>query len=170
MTGDIYYLAVTEFNKKMVPGWGADGTGVGRSTPEGKPLWFAASSGGNYQSGGVVNDGKAAWYFAGKSFGGQIDLFDADGLRLTTGNWSWPCNYSNWLRGHAIRRAACYRPDGKAGAYVEDDSIGRFARAGWTAETVKKLRSDFAWTPAGAVAGGPPDATARAARACNSPW
>ena len=38
VTGDIYYLAVTEFNKKMVPAWGADGTGVGKSTPEGKPL------------------------------------------------------------------------------------------------------------------------------------
>jgi hypothetical protein len=159
VTGDIYYLAVTELNKKMVPGWGADGTGVGRSTPEGKPLWFAASSGGNYQSGAVIDDGKTAWYFAGKSFGGQIDLFDVDGLRVTTGNWSWPCNYSIGFVDLRYGVQPYLRPDGKVGAYVEDDAIGRFARCRLDgAETVKKIRTDFDWTPTGAAAGGPPDA------------
>jgi hypothetical protein len=159
LTGDIYYLAVTEFNNKMVPAWGADGTGVGKSTPEGKPLWFAASSGGNYQSGAVLNDGKTAWYFAGKSFGGQIDLFDADGLRVTTGNWSWPCNYSIGFVDMRYGVQPYLRPDGKAGAYVEDDAIGRFARCRLDgAETVQKIKTDFDWTPTGAAAGGPPDA------------
>jgi hypothetical protein len=159
VTGDIYYLAVTELNKKMVPGWGADGTGVGKSTPEGKPLWFAASSGGNYQSGAAINDGKTAWYFAGKSFGGQIDLFDADGLRVTTGNWSWPCNYSIGFVDLRYGVQPYLRPDGKIGAYVEDDAIGRFARCRLDgAETVKKIRAGFDWTPTGALAGEPPDA------------
>ncbi len=159
VTGDIYYLAVTELNKKMVPAWGADGTGVGKSTPEGKPLWFAASSGGNYQSGAVIDDGKTAWYFAGKSFGGQIDLFDADGLRVTTGNWSWPCNYSIGFVDMRYGVQPYVRPDGKVGAYVEDDAVGRFARCRLDgAETVKRTRTDFDWTPTGAAAGGPPDA------------
>ncbi len=159
VTGDIYYLAVTEFNKKMVPAWGADGTGVGKSSAEGKPLWFAASSGGNYQSGAVLNDGKAAWYFAGKSFGGQIDVFDPDGLRVTTGNWGWPCNYSIGFVDMRYGVQPYLRPDGKPGAYVEDDAIGRLARCRLDgAETVKKLRSDFDWSPTGAAAGGLPDA------------
>jgi hypothetical protein len=159
VTGDIYYLAVTELNQKMVPGWGADGTGVGKSTPEGKPLWFAASSGGNYQSGAVIDDGKNAWYFAGKSFGGQIDLFDADGLRVTTGNWGWPCNHSIGFVDLRYGVQPYLRPDGKIGAYVEDDAIGRFARCRLDgAETVNKFRTDFDWTAAGAAAGGPSDA------------
>ena len=74
VTGDIYYLAVTDLYNKMVPGWGADGTGVGRSAPDGRPLWFSLSSGGNYMSISSVNDGKNTWIMAGKSFGGQIDL------------------------------------------------------------------------------------------------
>ncbi len=115
VTGDIYYLAVTERNNKMVPAWGADGTGVGKSTPEGKPLWFAASSGGNYQSGAAINDGKNAWYFAGKSFGGQIDLFDADGLRVTTGNWGWPCNFTIGFVDIRYGVQPYLRPDGKVG-------------------------------------------------------
>jgi len=159
VTGDIYYQAVTELNKKMVPGWGADGTGVGKSTPDGKPLWFAPSSGGNYQSGAVINDGKNAWFLAGKSFGGQIDLFDADGLRVTTGNWSWPCNYSIGFVDLRYGVQPYLRPDGKVGAYVEDDSIGRFGRCRMDgAETVKRLRADFDWVPTGAAAGAPPDA------------
>ncbi len=40
-TGDIYYLAVSEDHHKMVPAWGADGTGVGKTTPDGAPKWFA---------------------------------------------------------------------------------------------------------------------------------
>ncbi len=158
-TGDIYYLAVTELNKKMVPAWGADGTGVGRSTADGRPLWFAASSGGNYQSGAVVNDGQNAWYFAGKSFGGQINVFDRDGLRVTTGNWGWPCNYSIGFVDMRYGVQPYLRPDGKAGAYVEDDAIGRFARCRLDGgETLKRSAADFQWTGPGAPAGPPPDA------------
>jgi hypothetical protein len=159
VTGEIYYLAVTELNKKMVPAWGADGTGVGKSDAAGRPLWFAPSSGGNYQSGAVVNDGRSAWYFAGKSFGGQIDVFDPDGLRVTTGNWSWPCNYSIGFVDMRYGVQPYLRPDGKAGAYVEDDAIGRFGRCRLDgAETVQRSRADFDWTPTGAAAGAPPDA------------
>lgn len=158
VTGDIYYLAVTDAFCKMVPGWGADGSGVGRSTPDGKPLWFALSSGGNYQSGAVINDGKNAWYLAGKSFGGQIDLFDADGLRLTTGNWSWPCNYTIGFVDLRYGINPYIRPDGKVGAYVEDDAIGRFGRIRIEgADTVKRFRKTFEWkTPAAAPAAGAP--------------
>ena len=42
-TDDIYYLAVTAQHKKMVPFWGASGTGVGKSRADGRPLWFALS-------------------------------------------------------------------------------------------------------------------------------
>jgi hypothetical protein len=157
-SGDIYYLAVTESNKKMVPGWGADGTGVGRSTAEGKPLWFAPSSGGNYQSGAVVNDGANAWFFAGKSFGGQIDVFDRDGLRVTTGNWGWPCNYTIGFVDMRYGVQPYLRPDGKPGAYVEDDAIGRFARCRLDGgQTLRHISADFDWS--GSAAAGPaPDA------------
>jgi hypothetical protein len=151
-TGDIYYLAVTSRFNKMVPGWGADGTGVGRSDRTGQPLWFSLSSGGNYMSISAVNDGKQAWVLAGKSFGGQIDLFDSDGLRLTTGNWSWPTHYSIGFVDLRYGVHAYVRPDGKIGAYVEDDSIGRFARARIDgAETLTRQDDSFAWkTPADA--------------------
>ena len=128
-TGDLYYLAVTDQYNKMVPGWGADGTGVGRSTANGAPLWFALSSGGNYMSVSTINDGANAWVLAGKSFGGQLDLFNADGLRLTTGNWSWPSHYMIGFVDLRYGVQAYLRADGKPGAYVEDDAIGRFARA-----------------------------------------
>jgi hypothetical protein len=160
VTGDIYYLAVTDLYNKMVPAWGADGTGVGRSTPDGKPLWFALSSGGNYQAGCVVNDGKKAWYLAGKSFGGQLDLFDGDGLRLTTGNWSWPCNYGIGFVDLRYGVHGYMRPDGKVGAYVEDDAIGRFARCRIEgAETITRATTDIDWRPAQPTAAAePPDA------------
>jgi len=158
-TGDLYYLAVTSRNNKMVPGWGADGTGVGRSTRDGRPLWFAPSSGGNYMSISAVNDGRNAWVMAGKSFGGQIDLFDADGLRLTTGNWSWPCAYQIGFVDLRFGVQAYVRPDGRVGAYVEDDAIGRFARCRVDgAESLRKTANAFAWRPTGASAGDPPQA------------
>ncbi|HRR79221.1 MAG TPA: hypothetical protein P5118_03460 [Planctomycetota bacterium] len=156
-TGDIYYLAVTDLYNKMVPGWGADGTGVGRSTPDGTPLWFALSSGGNYMSVSAVNDGKNAWIMAAKSFGGQVDLFNADGLRLATGNWSWPCNYSIGFVDLRYGVHAYLRPDGKPGAYVEDDAIGRFARLRVEgADTIERSVIRFTWNNPATQAGPPP--------------
>jgi hypothetical protein len=154
VTGDQYYLAVTSRFNKMVPAWGADGTGVGRSAADGRPLWFSLSSGGNYMSIGAVSDGRNAWVMAGKSFGGQIDLFDADGLRLTTGNWSWPCSYKIGFVDLRFGVQAYLRPDGRPGAYVEDDAIGRFARARIDgAETLRRTAASFSWSPAGTAAG-----------------
>ena len=150
-TGDLYYLAVTERHNKMVPAWGADGTGVGRSAPDGRPLWFALSSGGNYMSISTVHDGQGAWILAGKSFGGQIDLFDAHGLRLTTGNWAWPCHYQIGFVDLRYGVHAYLRPDGKVGAYVEDDAIGRFARCRVEgAGSLRRQAAAFDWpaTPA----------------------
>jgi hypothetical protein len=157
VTGDQYYLAVTSRYNKMVPAWGADGTGVGRSAPDGRPLWFALSSGGNYMSISALDDGRNAWIMAGKSFGGQIDLFDADGLRLTTGNWSWPCSYKIGFVDLRFGVQAYLRPDGRPGAYVEDDAIGRFARARVDgAETLRRTAAGFSWSPAGTAGGEPP--------------
>ena len=157
-TGDIYYLAVTAANSKMVPGWGADGTGVGRTAPDGRPLGFAPSSGGNYMSVSTVNDGRNAWLLAGKSFGGQIDLFDAAGLRLATGNWGWPCHYTIGFVDLRYGVQAYIRPDGRIGAYVEDDAIGRFARCRVEgAQTLKRTATTFDWAPTGAVAVAAPD-------------
>jgi hypothetical protein len=156
---DIYYGAVTRLYHKMVPFWGADGTGVGKSAPDGRPLWFVLSSGGNYMSVSAIRDAHHTFLLAGKSFGGQIDLFDEDGLRLTTGNWSWPCNYGIGFVDLRYGVNAYLRSDGKVGAYVEDDSIGRFARCRLDgAETIRKTCTSFDWQPTGASAGAPPDA------------
>jgi hypothetical protein len=156
-TGDIYSLAVTALYNKMVPGWGADGTGLARFAPDGKPLWFSLSSGGNYMSVSTVRDGKNAWVLAGKSFGGQIDVFDPDGLRVTTGNWSWPSSYMMGFVDIRYGVHAYLRPDGKVGAYVEDDAIGRFCRARLDgAASVEHKSAKFDWKEAGAAAGAPP--------------
>ena len=156
-TDDIYYMAVTAQHNKMVPAWGASGTGVGKSGPDGKPLWFSLSSGGNYTSIDCVRDARNIWILAGKDFGGQLDVFDADGLRLTTGNWSWA---SNWQMGFVDLRFAVQgylRADGKPGAYVEDDNIGRFTRVRLEgADTLKKAIASFQWPGGGALAGPPP--------------
>ncbi len=155
-TGDIYYLAVTAQYNKMVPAWGADGTGVGRSTADGKPLWFSLSSGGNYMSISSASDGKDLFVLAGKSFGGQIDVFDSDGLRLTTGNWSWPCHYGIGFVDLRYGVQAYLRPDGKVGAYVEDDAIGRFARCRIDgADTIRRTSTTFDWPGTPAIATAP---------------
>jgi hypothetical protein len=159
-TADVFYLAVTAYNNKMVPGWGADGTGVGKSGADGPPKWFAPSSGGNYMSIDAVHDGSNTWVLACKSFGGQIDLFDADGLRLTTGAWSWPCAWQFGFVDLRYGLRAYLRPDGKVGAYVEDDSIGRLGRARIDGlETVQKATTAIDWTTA-ATASAIPDAHA----------
>ncbi len=156
-TGDIYFLAVTDQFKKMVPGWGADGTGVGRVSADAAPKWFARSSGGNYMSISSVNDGKRAWVMAAKSFGGQVDLFDPDGLRITTGNWSLPSGYSIGFVDMRYGIHSYLRGDGKPGAYVEDDAIGRFARCRMDgAETLKKVVTPFNWDTTAVAAGNMP--------------
>ena len=156
--GDIYLgVATAQFNK-MVPAWGADATGVGKMAANGTPKWFALSSGGNYMSVCAVNDGKNTFVMAGKSLGGQIDVFDADGLRLATGNWGWPCS---WTMGFVDMRYGVngyLRTDGKVGAYVEDDCVGRFTRVRIDgAETMAKTSTPIDWQAAAAAAGEIPD-------------
>jgi hypothetical protein len=154
---DIYYMAVTAQHNKMVPAWGASGSGVGKSKADGTPQWFSLSSGGNYTSIDCVRTGENVWVMAAKDFGGQIDLFDADGLRLTTGNVGWA---SNWQMGFVDMRYAvqCFvGADGKPRAYVEDDCIGRFMRVRLDgAETLKKSVATFQWDGVSAPAGPPP--------------
>jgi hypothetical protein len=145
-TDDFYYMAVTAQHNKMVPAWGASGSGVGRSRADGEPLWFSLSSGGNYTSLDCVRTGEQLWVLAGKDFGGQLDLFDADGLRLATGNWAWPCNWQMGFVDLRFAVQAYIRPDGKPGAYVEDDNIGRFARARVDgADTLRRQTLPVAW-------------------------
>ena len=145
-TGNIYYLAVSASHNKMVPAWGADGTGVGKSTADGTPKWFSLSSGGNYMSISSARDAKQNWILAGKSFGGQIDLFNDDGLRVTTGNWSWPSAYQMGFVDLRFGVHAYQREDGKVGAYVEDDAIGRFTRVRMDgAETIQNNIAPFNW-------------------------
>jgi hypothetical protein len=145
-TDDVYYMAVTTQHSKMVPAWGASGTGMGKSRADGTPLWFSPSSGGNATSADCIRDARHLFVFFGKDFGGQIDVFDEDGLRLATGNWAWPCN---WLMGFVDLRFALQaylRPDGKPGLYVEDDNIGRFARARVDgSETLRKTVTPLTW-------------------------
>jgi hypothetical protein len=156
-TDEIYYTAVTRHHNKMVPAWGASATGAGKSRPDGTPLWFSLSSGGNSTSMGVLNDGKNAWFFVPKDFGGQVDVFDADGLRVTTGNWGWA---SNWQMGFVDLTCAFQpylRPDGKPGAWVEDDNIGRFTRIRLDGgESYRKTIEPLAWNGSDAPAGDAP--------------
>jgi hypothetical protein len=170
--GDIYYLAVTEQHKKMVPGWGADGTGVGKSTSDGKPLWFSLSTGGNYMSISTANDSKsAAWILAAKSFGGQIDVYDADGLHVSTGNWGWTAGYNFGFVDMRYGVHAYTRPDGKVGAYVEDDAIGRFGRCRLDGtKTLERQSAKLEWVaPASVPAGGDAAATRHVARTLQLP-
>jgi len=154
-TNDAYLLACTPLQNKMVPAWGASGTGVGKMSADGRPLWFTMSSGGNYSGLAVINDGKEAWVMAGKDTnGGAIDLYSSDGLRLATGTCGWG---ANWLNGMVdIREGlqAYIRPDGKPGAHVEDDNIGRFIRYRIDgANTLKRTIFPLAWAGSGAPAG-----------------
>jgi len=156
---DIYFGAVTPLYNKMVPAWGADATGVGKCTPDGKPLWFALSSGGNYMSVAAIYDPttKQTFILAGKSFGGQVDVFDADGLRLGTGNWSFPTHYTIGFVDLRFGVNPYIRPDGKVGAYVEDDAIGRFARLRIDlACSIARQSEAIDWKLTGSVAGAAP--------------
>ena len=156
-TGDLYYLAVSADHNKMVPAWGADGTGVGKTAPDGAPKWFALSSGGNYMSISSARDGKQSWILAAKSFGGQIDVFDEDGLRMTTGNWGWQCAYMMGFVDMRYGIHAYQRADGKVGVYVEDDGIGRFVRARLDGtDTVQKTTAPFTWAGSETTAGPAP--------------
>jgi hypothetical protein len=146
---DAYLMACTPLNNKMVPAWGASATGIGKLTADGRAVWFTPSSGGNYTSLSSAFDGKEFWILAGKDFGGQVDVFTADGLRLTTGNWGWGMH---WTSGFVDLREgvqAYIRPDGKPGAHVEDDNIGRFGRYRLDGgETVKRTVTPLAWAGA----------------------
>ena len=145
-TGDCYGLAVTSIFNKMVPAWGADGTGVARVTPDGRIRWFAPSSGNNYQALASVHDGKAFWTFACKSFGGQTDVFDADGLRIATGTWAWPANWISGFVDFYEGITAYMRADGKLGAYIEDDNVDRFLRCRLDGlETVQQNSYPLRW-------------------------
>ena len=144
--GDLYYLAVTDQFNQMVPAWGADGTGVGKTDVNVKTKWFSRSSGGNYMSISNINIGGNAYVMAGKSFGGQVDLFNEDGLRITTGNWSYPSNYTIGFVDLRFGVHAYERADGKPGAYIEDDGVGRFARYRVdNIETLAKVKIPISW-------------------------
>ena len=93
-----------------------------------------------------ARDAQHNWIFAGKSFGGQIDVFDEDGLRVTTSNWGWPSAYQMGFVDMRYGVHAYLRADGKVGAYVEDDAIGRFTRVRLDgAETVQRKNTPFDW-------------------------
>jgi hypothetical protein len=155
-TNDFYYMAVTAQHNKMVPAWGASGSGVGKSTSEGTPLWFSLSSGGNYTSMDCIRDRNGVWVLAGKDFGGQVDVYDSDGLRLATSNWSWNSNWQNGFIDLRFGIQAFLRADGRPGVFVEDDNIGRFTRLRLEGtETLKKTTTAFPWE-GGAPAGQPP--------------
>ncbi|MBL9135112.1 MAG: right-handed parallel beta-helix repeat-containing protein [Verrucomicrobiales bacterium] len=147
-SGDFYSLAVTDRLKQMVPMWGADGTGVGKVDSEGNVRWFVPSSGNHYQSISSVHDGRHFWIMACKSFGGQIDLFNEDGLLLATGNWGWLVNHQVGFVDIISGCQAFRRTDGKPAAYVEDDLIGRFTRVRVDgSESLQRGTKAIAWLP-----------------------
>ena len=155
-TNDYYIMALSAQHKKTVPAWGASGSGLAKLDAAGKLKWFSLTSGGNFTGTAMLRDKNEAWAFIAKDFGGQVDVFNSDGLRLATLNWGWP---GNWTCGFVDMRdglTAYRRPDGKPGVYVEDDSIGRLMRGRLDgAETRKKMAAGFTWA-AGATAGPAP--------------
>jgi len=155
-TNDYYIMALSAQHKKTVPTWGASGSGLAKLDAGGKLKWFSLTSGGNFTGTAMLRDKNEAWAFIAKDFGGQVDVFNSDGLRLATLNWGWP---ANWTCGFVDMRdglTAYRRPDGKPGVYVEDDSIGRLMRGRLDgAETRKKMAAGFTWA-AGATAGPAP--------------
>jgi len=157
-TNDTYFLAYTPQHGKMVPAWGASGTGIGKMTGDGKTRWFALSSGGNYTGIGAVADAKETYVMAGKDTnGGQIDLFSSEGLRLTTGACGWAANWTTGMVDLRDGLQPYLRPDGKPGAYVEDDNIGRFIRFRVDgADTLTRTVTPLTWAGNGATVGGPP--------------
>jgi hypothetical protein len=153
-TNDYYIMALSAQHKKTVPAWGASGSGLAKLDAGGKLKWFSLTSGGNFTGTAMLRDKNEAWAFIAKDFGGQVDVFNSDGLRLATLNWGW---LGNWTCGFVDMRdglTAYRRPDGKPGVYVEDDSIGRLMRGRLDgAETRRKVAAGFTW--AGGAAAGP---------------
>jgi len=155
---DAYLLACTPAWNKMVPAWGASGTGVGKMSADGRPLWFTVSSGGNYTSISSVFDGRELWIMAAKDFGGQVDVFSSDGLRLATGNWGWGMHWTSGFVDMREGLQAYLRPDGKPGAHVEDDNIGRFGRYRLDgADTLRRTVKTIKWTATAAAAASAPN-------------
>jgi hypothetical protein len=151
-TNDYYLMAVTKNHKKMVPAWGASGTGLAKLAADGSLKWFSLTSGGNFTGTAMVRDKNEAWAFIGKDFGGQVEAYNSDGLRLATLNWGWR---GHWTCGFVDMRdglTAYLRPDGRPGVYVEDDSIGRLMRGRLEGtETQKKAALPFTWATATAA-------------------
>jgi hypothetical protein len=159
-TNDAYLLACTPLHNKMVPAWGASGTGVGKLSADGTVPWFTESSGGNYTSISCVRDAKHLWVMAGKDTnGGAIDLYTADGLRVASGNAAWGANWTNGMVDIREGLQAYLRPDGTPGANVEDDNVGRFIRYRVEGtETLKTAILPLNWAGGGAPAGTAPTA------------
>ena len=152
---DIYIGGMTAQFNECIPVFFRGATGVGKFNAQGKPMWFSRSSGGNYLWTGAINDGKNSYVLATKILCGQVDVFDADGLRLATSNWSWPTSYtSGWVDcSHSV--SPFLRPDGKIGAYVEDDAIGRVNRIRMDGvDTIRKTTTAIDWKQTAAAAGG----------------
>ena len=164
-TDDVYFGGMTAQFNECIPAFFRGATGVGKFNAQGKPMWFSRSSGGNYLWAAAINDGKNSYVLATKILSGQVDVFDADGMRLATSNWSWPTSYtSGWVDcSHSV--SPFIRPDGKIGAYVEDDAIGRLNRIRMDgADTIRKTTTAIDWKPTGAVAGAAPMAESAGAK------
>jgi len=158
-TGDVFELAVTKYNNKMIAGWGANTTGLGKYRADGTPLWFMPSSGSTYVALDAADDGKHTWLLACKAFGAQVDCFDTDGLRLATSNWNWPNAYMCGFVDIRYGIRAFLDPAGVVKAYLEDDSIGRVNRIRLEgADTVRRVASPLVWRTPPADAGPIPDA------------
>ncbi|MGA2618607.1 MAG: right-handed parallel beta-helix repeat-containing protein [Thermoguttaceae bacterium] len=151
---DIYFGGMTAQFDECIPVFFRGATGVGKFDARRKPLWFSRSSGGNYLWASAISDGKSTYVLATKILSGQVDLFDADGLRLATGNWSWPTNYTcGWIDcSHSV--SPYLRADGKIGAYVEDDAVGRLNRIRVDGvESIRKTSAPMQWQPTGIAPG-----------------
>ncbi len=158
LTGDTFELACTKYNNKMIAGWGANTTGIGKYRKDGTPLWFVPSSGSTFVAFDGAFDGKQTWLLACKAFGAQVDCYDTDGLRLATSNWSWPTAFMSGFVDFRYGIRAYLDPAGTVKALLEDDAIGRITRIRMEGrETVRRVTAPLTWGALAVAAGPIPD-------------
>ncbi len=151
-TGDVYHLANTALYPVRVA-YFRGATGVAKSDAAGHPLWYVNGDDSFYMGLDCVDDGKHAWVFAGDWFVGGPDVFDDDGLWITSGNVSWPsANAGGMMDIPFAAVSANVTPDGKVGVNIEDDSNSRSIHLRLEgAETLRKTITLLTWKTAAAT-------------------
>ncbi|MBA3846706.1 MAG: hypothetical protein H0X45_08685, partial [Planctomycetes bacterium] len=166
-SGDhVYELVDSALHHQKIAFWGAARTGVARIDPQNGAVWHALSSGDNYMALDAIRDGDQSFVFAAKYMDGFLDVFDGDGLRLTTGGWSYRSGFSGGMVDLRDGVSVARLTDGTIVAYVEDDAFGRFGRFRFDGrESITRASARIEWQGGGVASDRVrvPDAPASAA-------